>query len=171
MAVHRVGQGPDLVLFHGGMGSWKHWIRNVEALGEHFTVHALDHPSYGDSAPVPRETTGPQYLDLVQDLLLEARPGAAPLRFAGFSFGAAIAANMARRLGPRVSHVALISPGGFPMRKFGERPIRSYKEAASDERRFREICRHNLLVNMLSDPAFRGHGGHPGGPGAENPLR
>jgi pimeloyl-ACP methyl ester carboxylesterase len=153
MAVRRTGKGPDLVLFHGGMGSWKHWIRNVEPLGERFTVHALDHPSYGDSAPVPRETTGPQYLDLVHELLLEALPGAAPLRFAGFSFGAAIAASMARRLGPRVSHVALISPGGFPMRKFGERPIRSYKDAGDDERVFRAICRHNLLVNMLSDAA------------------
>ena len=32
MAVRRLGQGPDLVLFHGGMGSWRHWTRNVEAL-------------------------------------------------------------------------------------------------------------------------------------------
>ena len=153
MAVHRPGRGPDLVLFHGGMGSWKHWIRNIDALAARFTVHALDHPSYGDSAPVPRETTGPQYLDLVESLLLEALPGAAPLRMAGFSFGAAIGASMARRLGSRVSHLCLISPGGFPMRKFGERPIRSYKEAGGDDRLFREICRHNLLVNMLSDPA------------------
>ena len=38
-------------------------------------------------------------------------------------------ANMARRLGARVSHVGLISPGGFPRRRFGERPIRSYKGA------------------------------------------
>jgi len=153
MAVHRSGRGPALVLFHGGMGSWKHWIRNVEPLAERFTVHALDHPSYGDSASVPRETTGPQYLDLVLELILELLPGEAPLRFAGFSFGAAIAANLARRLGPRVTHLGLISPGGFPMRKFGERPIRSYKEGGGDERLFREICRHNLLVHMLSDPA------------------
>jgi pimeloyl-ACP methyl ester carboxylesterase len=80
-------------------------------------------------------------------------PGDAPLRFAGFSFGGAIAANLARRLGPRVTHLCLVSPGGFPMRRFGDRPIRSYKEAGGDERLFREICRHNLLVNMLSDPA------------------
>ena len=153
MAVRRAGAGPDLVLFHGGMGSWKHWIRNIDALAARFTVHALDHPSYGDSAPVPRETTGAQYLDLVHTLLSDALPGAAPLRLAGFSFGAAIAASMARRLGARVSHLALISPGGFPARKFGERPIRSYKEAGGDERLFREICRHNLLVNMLSDAA------------------
>lgn len=141
------------MLFHGGMGSWKHWIRNVEPLAQRFTVHALDHPSYGDSAPVARETTGPAYLDLVHELILEMLPGDAPLRFAGFSFGGAIAANLARRLGPRVTHLCLVSPGGFPMRRFGERPIRSYREAGSDERLFREICRHNLLVNMLSDEA------------------
>ena len=153
MAVHRRGSGPDLVLFHGGMGSWRHWTRNIEALAARYTVHALDHPSYGDSAPVPRETTGPAYLDLVHDLFLERFSGSAPLRLAGFSFGAAIATRLARRLGRRVTHLCLVSPAGFPARKFGERPIRSYKEANGDERVFREICRHNLLVNMLSDPA------------------
>jgi len=152
MAVHRTGHGPDVVLFHGGMGSWKHWVRNVEALAAQFTVHALDHPSYGDSASVAWETTGPAYLDLVWGLFAEMFPGDAPLRFAGFSFGGAIAANLARRLGPRVTHLCLVSPGGFPARRFGDRPIRSYKEAGQDERLFREICRHNLLVNMLSNP-------------------
>lgn len=153
MAVHRRGSGPDLVLFHGGMGSWKHWIRNVEPLATRFTVHALDHPSYGASAPVPRETTGTAYLDLVQGLFLEMFPGDAPLRFAGFSFGGAIAANLARRLAPRVTHLCLVSPAGFPTRRFGDRPTRSYREAGDDERLFREICRHNLRINMFSDPA------------------
>jgi len=153
MAVRRSGSGPDAVLFHGGMGSWKHWIRNIEPLATRFTVHALDHPSYGASAPVPRDMTGPAYLDLVHGLFTGMFPGEAPLRFAGFSFGAAIAANLARRLAPRVSHLCLVSPAGFPTRRFGERPTRSYREAGDDEKLFREICRHNLLVNMLSDPA------------------
>ena len=144
------------MLFHGGMGSWKHWIRNLDALAERFTVHALDHPAYGDSAAVPRETSGSAYLDLVHRLVVEMFPGPGTLRLAGFSFGAAIATNIARRLGPRVTHLGLVSPGGFPRRVFGERPIRSYREAAGDEGKFREICRHNLLVNMLSDPASVG---------------
>jgi pimeloyl-ACP methyl ester carboxylesterase len=152
MAAHRRGRGPDVVLFHGGMGSWKHWIRNVEPLATRFTVHALDHPSYGASASVARETTGAAYLDLVHDLFVEMFPGDAPLRFAGFSFGGAIAANLARRLAPRVTHLCLVSPAGFPARTFGDRPTRSYREAGEDERLFREICRHNLLVNMLADP-------------------
>jgi pimeloyl-ACP methyl ester carboxylesterase len=153
MAVHRRGRGPDVVLFHGGMGSWRHWARNIDPLAARFTVHALDHPSYGASASVPRDMTGPAYLDLVHDLFVEMFPGGAPLRFAGFSFGGAIAANLARRLGPRVTHLCLVSPAGFPTRRFGDRPTRSYKEAEGDEALFREICRHNLLVNMLSDPA------------------
>jgi len=153
MAVRTRGSGPDVVLFHGGMGCWRHWTRNVEPLAERFTVHALDHPSYGASASVPRETTGKEYLDLVHRLFLEMLPGDAPLRFAGFSFGGAIAANLARRLGARVTHLCLVSPAGFPPRTFGERPTRSYREAGDDEQLFREICRHNLLVNMLSDPA------------------
>jgi len=153
MAVHRRGRGPDVVLFHGGMGSWKHWIRNVEPLATRFTVHALDHPSYGASARVARETTGPAYLDLVHRLFVDMFPGDGPLRFAGFSFGGAIAANLARRLAPRVTHLCLVSPGGFPTRRFADRPTRSYKEAGNDEGLFREICRHNLLINMLSEPA------------------
>jgi 2-hydroxy-6-oxonona-2,4-dienedioate hydrolase len=153
MAVHRSGRGPDVVLFHGGMGSWKHWIRNVDALATRFTVHALDHPAYGASAPVALETTGPAYLDLVHELFVAMFSGEAPLRFAGFSFGAAIAAHLARRLAPRVTHLCLVSPAGFPTRRFGDRPTRSYREAGEDEALFREICRHNLLVNMLSHPA------------------
>jgi pimeloyl-ACP methyl ester carboxylesterase len=153
MAVQRRGSGPDLVLFHGGMGWWKHWVRNIDALAVRFTVHALDHPSYGASAAIARDTTGPAYLDLVHELFVQMFPGEAPLRLAGFSFGGAIAANLARRLAPRVTHLCLVSPGGFPSRRFGERPTQSYREAGDDDARFREICRHNLLVNMLSAPA------------------
>jgi 2-hydroxy-6-oxonona-2,4-dienedioate hydrolase len=153
MAVRTTGTGPDVVLFHGGMGWWQHWARNIDALSARFTVHALDHPSYGASATVPRETTGAEYLELLHRLLVEMFPGQSPLRFAGFSFGGAIATRLARRLGSRVTHLCLVSPAGFPTRTFGERPTRSYREAGDDEALFREICRHNLLVNMLSDPA------------------
>jgi len=152
MAVQRRGRGPDLVLCHGGMGWWKHWVRNVGPLAERYAVHALDHPSYGASAPVPRETTGAEYLELVHRLFGEMFPSTASLRLAGFSFGGAIAANLARRLGPRVTHLCLVSPAGFPSRGPVDRPTRSYREAADDEAKFREICRHNLLVNMLARP-------------------
>jgi len=156
MAVQTRGHGPDLVLFHGGMGCWQHWCRNIPVLAAHWTVHALDHPGYGASVDVSRELTGPAYLDLVYQTLLQMFPGDMPLRFAGFSFGGAIATNMAQRLGPRVTHLGLISPGGFPPRSYADRPTRSYKQAGDDRALFRDVCRHNLLVNMLSDPASIG---------------
>lgn len=152
MAKETRGHGPDLVLFHGGMGCWKHWIRNIDPLAEHFTVHALDHPSYGASATIPRETTGQEYLELMHRLIVDMFPGEAPLRFAGFSFGGAIATHLAARLGRRVTHVCLVSPAGYPPRDYGSRPTRSYREAGEDDALFREICRHNLLVNMLTRP-------------------
>jgi len=156
MAVERRGQGPDVVLFHGGMGWWKHWVRTIGPLSERFTVHALDHPSYGASAAVPRETTGTEYLDLVRRLFDEMFPAGAPLRLAGFSFGGAIAARLARSLGPRVTHLCLVSPAGFSPRGNVDRPTRSYREAGEDGAKFREICRHNLLVNMLARPESAG---------------
>ncbi len=152
MAVQTRGSGPDVVLFHGGMGCWKHWIRNIGPLSEHYTVHAVDQPSYGESAIVPWETTGPEYLNLVYDAFVDRFPGHAPLRFAGFSFGGAIATNLAARLGDRVTHLCLVSTAGLPPKTYPKRPTRSYKSAGDDETLFREICRHNLLINMLSDP-------------------
>ncbi|MDA0654932.1 MAG: alpha/beta fold hydrolase [Proteobacteria bacterium] len=152
VAFETKGSGPDLVLFHGGFGCRKHWARNVDALAEHFKVHALDHPSYGESAPVSREMTGPEYLDFFYARLLEMFPGDAPLKFAGFSFGGAISTNMATRFAERVTHLCLISPAGAKRRSYKNRPTRSYKEAGDDETIFREICRHNLLINMLSYP-------------------
>lgn len=152
MARRTSGSGPDLVLFHGGMGCWQHWVRNIGPLAEHFTVHALDHPAYGASASVPRDTSGPEYLEVLYRAFVAMFPGDTPLRFAGFSFGGAIAANLAPRLGKRVTHLCLISPGGLPPRSTSERPTRSYKSAGDDDALFREICRHNLLVNMLSYP-------------------
>ncbi len=150
MAVETCGSGPDVVLFHGGMGCRKHWIRNIGALSEHYTVHAVDQPSYGESARVPREMTGAEYLDLVYETFVNLFPGNVPLRFAGFSFGGAIAANLAARLGDRVTHLCLISTAGLPPKTYPKRPTRSYKSAGDDEALLREICRHNLLVNMLS---------------------
>jgi hypothetical protein len=53
------------------MGSWKHWIRNVEPLATRVTVHALDHPAYGASASVEN---APE----VNRLLLEFYASGAP---------------------------------------------------------------------------------------------
>lgn len=152
MAAHVVGSGPPLVMLHGGFGCWKHWVRNVGPLSEHFTVHAVDLPSYGASAPVPRETTGEEYLELVHDEFIKRFGNSEVLRLVGFSFGGAISTYLAGRLKQRVSHLALKSPAGFPPQPDGIRNRMSYKAARGDEEAMRTAIRFNLLQNMLFYP-------------------
>ena len=52
------GNGPPLLLLHGGVGSWNHWTRNIDAFAERFTVYAVDLPAFGKSPGVPRGVAG-----------------------------------------------------------------------------------------------------------------
>ena len=38
------GAGEPLVLFHGGSGSWTHWIRNIPELSRHYELWVADIP-------------------------------------------------------------------------------------------------------------------------------
>ena len=48
------GKGEPLVLFHGGSGSWTHWIRNISELSKHYELWLADIPGLGDSAMPPK---------------------------------------------------------------------------------------------------------------------
>ena len=57
------GSGEPLILFHGGSGSWTHWIRNIPELSRHYELWVADipglgtrrcHPSRGRPQAVPR---------------------------------------------------------------------------------------------------------------------
>src|SRR5262245_66454455 len=48
------GAGDPLVLFHGGSGSWTHWIRNIPELSRHYELWVPDIPGLGSSAMPPQ---------------------------------------------------------------------------------------------------------------------
>ncbi len=150
LAVRTSGDGPPLLLFHGGMGSWNHWARNFDALGTRFTVHAVDLPGYGGSPTVAKSVDKDAYIDLV----LEGIRGIVaerPFRLAGFSFGGVVAAIAAARMGEQVLKLSLMGVGGFgPLKKLGMRPIPKESEGAHARR---EVFRYNLGVLMLANPA------------------
>ena len=77
LAVRTLGEGPPVLLFHGGMGSWNHWTRNLAALGTRFTVHAVDLPGYGGSGTVPKSVGKDEYIGLVVEGILQRRDGSA----------------------------------------------------------------------------------------------
>ncbi len=52
------GRGPVVVMLHDSPRSSVLHASNIEWLGEHFTVIALDTPGYGNSTPLPQATPG-----------------------------------------------------------------------------------------------------------------
>ena len=52
MVWHRWGAGPTVALFHGGFGSWTHWIPHVDAVSRHYTVPAAALPGGRQGAAV-----------------------------------------------------------------------------------------------------------------------
>ena len=47
------GDGPVLVLFHGGAGSWRHWAHNIDVLSREYRLLVPDLPGLGESAFPP----------------------------------------------------------------------------------------------------------------------
>jgi len=110
MVMHSWGSGPPLVLLHGNYGSWTHWIRNVESLGRHHRVIAVDIPGFGESAMAPE----PYSIDRVAEIIatgIVGLVGEEKVNLSGFSFGAAVASETAHVLGPRLKRLVLVSAG------------------------------------------------------------
>lgn len=148
-----LGDGPPLVLLHGGHGAWTHWARNIDALSQRFRVCVADLPGYGDSSA----PTSPTLASLLAATLhtLDALVGAqTPILLAGFSFGGLVASRLAVQRGG-IQALALLGPAGHggPRRPRGE--LRSWREAhkARDDVALGEVMRHNLQLHMLAAPA------------------
>lgn len=109
------GHGPLMVLLHGGHGSWTHWTRNIEALARHFRVVAFDLPGYGASPDVPSDISVEDYVAWVADAVARVA-GSDGLDLVGFSFGGALSARIAPRLGGGLRRVSLLGPSGFGAR-------------------------------------------------------
>ena len=96
------GDGPPLVLVHGGFGAWNHWVRNIEGLARDYRVIAPDMAGQGDSDDPPQ----PYDADSLAAILGEGLRhiiGDQPVRFVCFSFGAVIGGMVAASLGPQTT--------------------------------------------------------------------
>lgn len=90
IAYERAGAGPPLVLLHGGVGDGRAtWRRQIDGLGDEFTVVAWDAPGVGGSSDPPESFGMAGYADCLArfiDQLGLRRP-----HLAGVSFGGALA--------------------------------------------------------------------------------
>lgn len=150
--VKRAGSGQPLLLFHGGMGSWTHWIRNIDVLAKHFDVRAIDAPSYGDSERVDYGLTPQEYLQVAVASVGRLVANDESFSIAGFSFGAAVGSAVAAHFGNKVRAMTVIGPGGFSIEGRPRLDFTRYGDVKNDPAAYREALRRNLLLLMLKHP-------------------
>ncbi|WP_428677667.1 alpha/beta fold hydrolase [Reyranella sp.] len=142
---------PILLLFHGGSGSWIHWIRNVLPLSAHFTVYAADLPGLGDSDPPDDVDDIWSVTHCVQHAMEALLPRHQPFAIAGFSFGGMVSGHIATLFEDRLTRIALVGAGGLKAtRKPGPKLHKLLAEMPP--RTLAAEARRNLEILMLHDP-------------------
>ncbi len=149
---HQTGDGPPLVLLHGGHGSWQHWVRNMAALATRFSVWVPDMPGYGES-DAPLEPTLASLMDVTLGTLDQLVGAQTPVHLAGFSFGGLVASHVAVQR-QAVRGLALLGTAGHGGVRRPSGKLRAWRTEADagDPDALAGVMRHNLGVHMLHDP-------------------
>lgn len=95
IAYTRAGNGPPLILLHGGMDDSRLWRRQVDGLADEFTVLAWDAPGCGRSSDVPESWRMPEYADALAAWL--GATGIERPHVLGLSWGSSVALELYRR--------------------------------------------------------------------------
>jgi 2-hydroxy-6-oxonona-2,4-dienedioate hydrolase len=143
------GAGPPLVLFHGGYGSWMHWIRNIIPLSRAFTVVAPDLPGLGESATPPEPHTAEGLARILVeglDIVLLRRER---LHLAGFSFGGVLGGHVAALLGDRLDGFTIVGSNGLGLPRQPTQLERQKPGGTVEE--LLAIARLNLGILMIAD--------------------
>ena len=152
MVWRRWGDGPTLVLLHGGHGAWTHWVRNIDVLARHFTLLVPDMPGFGDSDAPPQPYTAESLAQILAtglDHVLGPDGGCA---VTGFSFGGLMGGQLARLRPQAVRRLVLVGAGGTALPRPPMRKMHNWR-LLDDLAAQREAHRNNLEVLMLHDPA------------------
>jgi len=145
------GDGPPLVLFHGGYGSWTHWIRNVLVLAREFTVIAPDLPGLGESATPPEPHTAEGLAAILVEGLDIVLPKDVAPHIAGFSFGGVLGGHVAAQLGDRLRALTIVGSNGLGLVR--QPTTLERVPAGAPVAEALAIHRHNLGVLMIADPS------------------
>jgi len=145
------GDKPTLLLFHGGSGSWIHWIRNVLPLSRHFSVYAADLPGLGDSDPPDDVRDVWSVTHCVHHAVQELLPRDRPFFLTGFSFGGMVSGHLSTLMPERIRRIVLVGAGGLKAtRKPTEKLHKLLASMAPDM--LAAEARRNLELLMLHDP-------------------
>lgn len=155
MVWHLWGEGsgkPLLLLFHGGSGSWIHWIRNIVPLSEHYTLYAADLPGLGDSDPPADVRDIWTVAEAVKAGIEALVPADRRYVICGFSFGAMVGSHVSTMVDDRLRAVVLTGTGGLRLQR---NPRPGLKRLTFDmtPEELVATARRNLEILMIADPS------------------
>lgn len=105
----RAGDGPPLLLLHGGICDSRVWRVQLEDLSDEFGVVAWDAPGCGESSDPPEMFRLPEYADSLAGFIAAA--GLGRPHVLGHSFGGGLALELYRRY-PSIPR-SLVLAGGY----------------------------------------------------------
>lgn len=139
---------PVVALFHGGAGSWRHWVHTIPALAPHYRVLVPDLPGLGESDFPPDGDNADAVAAIVADGIDAIIGADTPYAVVGFSFGGTMAACVGALRGARIRSVTIIGSSGVgPLGSAIE--LLKVRHLQGDERR--ETHRENLNRLMIAD--------------------
>ncbi len=144
------GRAPVVVLFHGGAGSWRHWVKNIPVLVETYRVLVPDLPGLGESDFPPDGEHAEAVARIVADGIDHIIGAATGFDVVGFSFGGTMAACVGALRGKRVRSVTIIGSSGVGSLGSSVR-LEKVRHLEGQERR--DTHRVNLGRLMIADPA------------------
>jgi pimeloyl-ACP methyl ester carboxylesterase len=144
------GEGPALVLLHGGAGSWQHWVRTIPAFCATRRVVAPDLPGLGESANPPAGSDMAAVAAIVAAGIDSTIGAQASYDLVGFSFGASVGGHLALLHGARMRSLNLLGAGGL-VKPSTPMTLERVRDKTGDA--LMQAHRTNLARTMVADPA------------------
>ena len=119
MVWHVWGEGPALVLLHGGSGSWTHWVRNIEYFSANFRVIVADLPGLGDSSDPIFPYSAESLAKIVADGIDQLVAPMEPFHLVGFSFGGIVGGHIGYLQSHRMASVTIVGSPPFGLGSTG----------------------------------------------------
>jgi pimeloyl-ACP methyl ester carboxylesterase len=142
------GTAPVVALFHGGAGSWRHWVRTIPALLPRYRVLVPDLPGLGESDMPPVSDDADAIAGIVADGIDAIVGPDVSYDVVGFSFGSTMAACVGALRGRRIRSVTIIGSSGVGALGSAVN-LEKVRHLEGEERR--ETHRTNLNRLMIAD--------------------
>ncbi len=100
------GRGKPVILLHGWLESWDHWLTTMESLGRRHKTYALDFWGFGESGKQEGSFTVQDYIEMVDQFMERLGIGQTPI--IGHSMGGTVSLGVAIDHPDKVEKVVVV---------------------------------------------------------------